>query len=352
MTAARSTSPLFRLLRPDAGAGAADKHSGNTALRLALARAGRQCLGCDMMATEIARDQYDAPVELIDPLGEYSLVGRLVSGDDAGLVAADHGAVSAITSIRTTRGLPGEAPQRGATHVEAALAQPVLNRVLEAWAMAAEAGGDNVLTLIDGYRAAGRVASLRGLLMSLPVKALAIYRIGIEFDGVAKGTLVFGFPILRAGPDDAAAQDARSKSDPQAWSRQFAAECKMAPTGLNAVLYRHKMSLSDLRALRPGQVLPVPASALGDVRLVGAAGAIVGTARLGQLNGARAVRFLGPGLENGAHDADKMADLAELPDNAGPLEQEGQGARDQRSDQTVQDSGEPAEVAPTSTTGN
>jgi flagellar motor switch protein FliM len=61
---------------------------------------------------------------------------------------------------------------------------------------------------------------------------------------------------------------------------------------LQAVLHRAVLPLSRIRTLVPGQVLPVPAGALGALSVEGSDGRPVAHARLGQVDGWKAVRLI------------------------------------------------------------
>lgn len=310
MNAVALGSPLIKLLRATRGDVSATKGPSHQALRLAIARAGRQTLDADVLASDISFEQIGGAETLVDPLSEFALVGKLISStEDVGLVAADRHAVAAITSLRTTGHLPSSVPERGASIVEAALAQPLLTGIITAWATALEDDKDADARLIQGYRAGGRAQSVRSLAMSIPQGALNLYRIDVEFSGAAKGQLVFAFPKDRMAygkrPDPA-----NAAKDPKIWTRQFANELREAPTRVDAVLMRRAISVTDLRALRPGGLIAIPTTALDQVMLLGTKGAVIGSGRLGQLSGHRAVR-LHEGRKPAVGDADKSASFSD-----------------------------------------
>lgn len=291
MNAVALGSPLKKLLRATRGDVNATKGPSHQALRLAISRAGRQALDADLLAEDISFEQIPGAESLVDPLAEFALVGKLVSAsEDAGIVAADRHAVAAITSLRTTGHLPSYVPERGASIVESALAQPLLTGIVTAWAMALEADKDADARLIHGYHAAGKAQSVRSLAMSIPQGALNLYRVDLAFGGSAKGKLVFAFPTERLLHKSPTAPEKQAR-DPKVWTQHFSDELREAPTRVDAILLRRAMSVTDLRGLHVGQLLAIPQTALNTVTLVGTQGAIIGHGRLGQLSGYRAIRL-------------------------------------------------------------
>ncbi len=316
MNAVALGSPLLKLLRATRGDVSATKGPSHQALRLAIARAGRQILDSDILALDITFEQVSGAESLVDPLAEFALVGKLSSStDDAGIVAADRQAIAAITSLRTTRQLPSVVPERGASIVESALAQPLLTAIITAWSAALEADKDADMRLIQGYRASGRAQSVRSLAMAIPQGVLNLYRIDLEFAGSAQGKLVFAFPVVRmTGSTRPQVKD--DKLDPKIWTKHFADELREAPTRVDAILLRRSISVNELRTLRPGHLLTIPSTALGSVVLRGTQGALIGTGRLGQLSGFRAIR-----LNEGGRSEPELDENFETPNPpASPLE--------------------------------
>ncbi len=73
-----------------------------------------------------------------------------------------------------------------------------------------------------------------------------------------------------------------------------------AEAPLRAVLHRFPLPLAEAEGWQPGQVVPLPGVSVGSVRIEAPAGERIGTARLGQVAGRRAIRIetpLAPPLE-------------------------------------------------------
>lgn len=303
MNAVALGSPLIKLLRATRGDPSAIKGPSHHALRLAIARAGREALNTDLLAEEVSHEQVNEAESLIDPLDGFALVGKLASnGIDAGIFAVDASGIAAITSLRTTGHLPTTVPDRKASTVETALAHPLVTGVILAWSAALSEDKDADARLIHGYRAAGRASSARALAMAMPQGPLNVYRVDVEFGGSAKGKLVFAFPTERLGKGKLKGEE-KSDTDSARWTKQFGDELLEAPTRIDAVLLRRPIAVAELRGLKPGQLLPVPKSALEDVVLLGTAGAVIGKAKLGQLSGYRAVRLREGRKADGPADA-------------------------------------------------
>nr|WP_245218473.1 FliM/FliN family flagellar motor switch protein [Rubellimicrobium aerolatum] len=67
-----------------------------------------------------------------------------------------------------------------------------------------------------------------------------------------------------------------------------------AQVALDAVLHRLSLPLAEAEALHVGQLLPLPGVTVASVRLEGSGGVDLGSARLGQVAGMRAIRIEQP----------------------------------------------------------
>ena len=90
------------------------------------------------------------------------------------------------------------------------------------------------------------------------------------------------------------------------------ASVSAAPATLDAVLYTMKLSLKQIDNLSAGQILPLYGATVGSVRLFAPDSTLVGTARLGQSGGMRAVRIEPP----------PDADMRDIPPPAAAVTQE------------------------------
>lgn len=100
--------------------------------------------------------------------------------------------------------------------------------------------------------------------------------------------------VIRASVQDADADAARDRPD-DLWRIQMRRAAAAAPVVVNVVLHRRRLTLAAIEALRPGDVLDVPATAPDDLQLTirqpGGKTATVATGRLGEYRGAKVVKL-------------------------------------------------------------
>ncbi len=146
-----------------------------------------------------------------------------------------------------------------------------------------------------GYRPTGHVPDTRAALMSL---AEGVYRrtdITLDFEeGRRVGTVSLLYPLMETARP--------KKPDDKSLGEELTEAIMDAAVSIEAVLYTAQRSLGDISRFEVGDVVTVPLSALSDIRLKANDGALLGRARLGQLNGQRAIR-----IQAGALDEEEAA---------------------------------------------
>jgi flagellar motor switch protein FliM len=102
--------------------------------------------------------------------------------------------------------------------------------------------------------------------------------------------------VLRASLQETTAEAAGRPDD--LWRINMRLAAAAAPVPLDAVLHRQRLPLAGVQALKPGDVLEVPAGAIDEVQLViaqpGGKSAVVATGRLGAFQGAKVVKLETP----------------------------------------------------------
>jgi flagellar motor switch protein FliM len=262
------------------------------ALRLALARAARKAAG--LSATALASVALHALEELPELLPAKALLTLLEGeGEALGLCALDAGLVDALVEMQLTGSLtPSEPQPRRPTDVDAALAQGFLEAALDL--LAQEVGAAGLRPWGGPYRPGARLSDPRPLLQILEEGRYLVARLELELEqGLRQGQVLLCLPLAPAAAEAAGTEGAGA-----AWTGALQGAVWAAPVTLDAVLHRVPMALDRVRALRPGDVLEIPAGALERVRLdacPGARAAAPGIAslpgRLGQARGHRAVRL-------------------------------------------------------------
>ncbi|WP_220748087.1 MULTISPECIES: FliM/FliN family flagellar motor switch protein [Jannaschia] len=219
-----------------------------------------------------------------------------------GTLVLDSGLIDSLIEVQTIGRIDGPArPGRRPTRIDAALVQPFAQE----WV-------DQIGALLPRDHYGARPGRLRtGTFLagpgSLPMVLTASSYLRIEVslslangDREAKGILI----LPDIGPevsDDSG--DALPSVDP-AWTAQMTAVAQAAPVRLDALLPKIRVSLADLVALKPGDVIDLEPSALDDLSLVsGSSGlgrpgrrrmphGVTLRGKLGQLNGERAIRII------------------------------------------------------------
>lgn len=233
-------------------------------------------------------------------------------GGGCGLVQLDAGAVAALTEAQLIgRVLSTAVTHRAATPVDAALCDHVVSAWLAGAVQAGEAKGGSPWSVGEP------VAGQRAAKVLLDNGDFRETRISITFgDGARTGVMRLLEPMLRPR--------APTGSKPRATSGREA--ILSVPAALEAVLYRTRVPLSWLQAMKVGEILEIPRSAIEHVRLETADGQRVGRAHLGRSGAFRAVRVLGDdasatqgtptpvAFEGSASEAETDALLPTLPD--------------------------------------
>jgi len=270
------------------------------ALRLSLARAADTLF--DLALTVATVEQQRARLDRIDDiLQEDGLILLLDgSGGARGAVCLDQQMMAALIEVQTTgRVRKGNAQPRQPTRTDAAMMAPLVDALMDG--IDTEMGAE-----VDGYQPRGfcfgdRVDDLRSLTLTLDAPAFEHFRVTVDLGPGAKtGCLDLLLPVRADPPKRTAASD-RGAPD----TAQMGDVVLGAPIVLDAVLARLTLPLREACALKPGQTLPLDRETLTATRLVTAGGHLVAEARLGQVNGWRALRLV-------------SAHAAPLPDFAEP----------------------------------
>lgn len=297
-------SPLLRMLRAVREQAASTESTPESAhlsaLRLAVARAGRHSLSCDLSVAVLTETKLPAAIGLIDPLSSLALVAPIQSpGGDTGLVAMDRTGLDIVLGLRTTGRLtqsarPNAGTEKPATLVEAALVRPLVNSIMTAWHVALE--GDKFERLVTGYRCGAPGGSVRGQLLSVTEGGVYWLQLELLFGHDILAKMAFVLPIDRIDLPRATSRKPNS-TDGQAWSHGLTSAVLDSRIPIEAVLHRQSLSLTRLQALTEGDILRLPDDALSRVILTTEDRTAVALGRLGQRSGARALRLSALGAQ-------------------------------------------------------
>lgn len=254
------------------------------ALRLALALSADTLF--DLALTVVTVEQLRIPLsDLQTALGEDGLL-LLLEGDNGarGALALDPQFLAGLIEVQTTGAVrAGAARARPATRTDAAMVAPLINALLEGYD-GQMAGG------VEGYQPRKfeygvMVEDTRSLSLALNAPDYELFHITADLGPGAKtGRLSLLLPVQAP----AAKSDGKkvAATPPRQGIEHVAIN---APVVLDVALARVSLPLKDVWAFKPGMRVPVARESLGKTQVLGSRGHLVAEARLGQVNGWRAV---------------------------------------------------------------
>ncbi len=254
------------------------------ALRIALTRAAETASG--LAVTALGAAEEEAPLaDLLARVGDDWLLLRLEGPTGPGLAALDIALLLAVVENQTCGSLSVREPEsRLPTAADAALAEPLVAAFLEEFSLLATG------TALEGWTDAcvigPRLANRRALGLFLPEADFRVASVSCWMGaGERQGAFLLALP---SAPLPEVGERAMRAVE---WGQALAQSVLMAELPLETVLHRLRMPLSDIAALAPGQLLALPGVRVTGVRLETADGRLVGTGRLGQSAGMRALRI-------------------------------------------------------------
>ncbi len=237
--------------------------------------------------------------DLLERLPENGLLAVLEGPEDGqGLMAFDFNALSAVIEKQMT-GAVGTSlpPARRATRTDAALVADLIDAVLQRFE--ATLAGREESRWASGFGYSSHVEDLRPLGLLLEEIDYRIFGISLDFEmGTRTGDIILALPAegrgaVLAAPDLAEPGDAIS--DPN-WSSGLQVRVFEGEVRLDAVLHKFHLPISAISELKPGDEIPIPVSAIDNVRLSGAERIPLGRCRLGSSQGFRALRLGADGI--------------------------------------------------------
>lgn len=312
----------LQAMRRKAGEGRSTPEAGQMsparAWQAALPKAAEECAGLVLSVRGVTERR--APRDdVAGDMAEGALLALLEGPSERfGIAVLDPQVLAGLIEVLTTgRVIPRPAEPRVPTRTDAVMCADLLDRLLELFEQALgemEAPPD-----LGGYRYATQLADPRLVEMTLAEGAYRVFTCAVDLGrGAKQGEVRIALPdagSARPGPE-------RERQ----FQRALEERVLDVPAQIDAVLHRFRLTLDDVMALRPGDVLPVPAEALKRVSLEARTRESVATARLGQLGGARAVRVLQAhadedepeGFDPAAPGSDRSAAPLPGPDAATP----------------------------------
>ncbi|MBI1219673.1 MAG: flagellar motor switch protein FliM [Rhodobacteraceae bacterium] len=261
------------------------------ALRLALGRAGQAVPGLGLEVAGLTEARLSL-AELLDLPPDRALLAMIEGpGEALGLIALSSGVLATLIEAQTTgRVGQGDPAARKPTRTDAAMSAGLVDRMLTGFGDELDATADRVWA--GGFRYASFLDDPRPLELLLEDTAYRVFRADLALAaGARRGEVLLALPAAGRGKAAATALPSAMAAAPVAPPPTLAEVALAAPAQLTAVLHRLVIPLSAVLALKPGDVVPVPAAALDQIVIEGLDGRRLAEGKLGQNRGHRAVRL-------------------------------------------------------------
>ncbi len=282
---------LRRKVQRGSQAGADGSPGADHGWRLALARAARDATGLLMTIEALALTRRSL-AELLELPPDRALVALLDGpGGGLGMLAFSAEVMSALIGMQTVGRIPppATAPRRP-TRVDAAMVSRVIDGALAGLEEALADEAD--LVWAGGFRYGAFLEDVRplGLLLEdLPYRVLDVRTRFSGEDG--GGRVILALPAEGKGRLPPPRPQSAEPTAGPVFSQALGQLVLQADSQLGAVLTRVTMSLAQVMALAPDQVLLLDGAALDRIEVQGLDGRAVAQARLGQHRGMRALRL-------------------------------------------------------------
>ena len=274
---------LARKLAASKDGGSAQKGSLTLkALRRSLARAASE--QCDLpLAVLAARQVNRVPEDLVDALSDKDLL-VVLDGPNGRIGAAtmDAALVTALIQKQTIGQLMGKAPsERHYTPTDAAMTAEFLEKSFAK--VHALLQGEKDQLIFSGYRYGAQIEDVRSLILGMEGEDYRLITLTVDLAvGAMQGELKLILP--EPTPEELGLSGAKTGPTLAGGMGAMRAE-------LSAILCKVRVPLNEFSALRVGELLPLDQAFLYETDLIGIEGQSIAKGRLGQLNGARAVRL-------------------------------------------------------------
>jgi flagellar motor switch protein FliM len=290
MTGDTATSGLRRIVRPTVPP-EPDSVVAARALRMAMTRAAQN--HADLPLSVLGIGEEVGPLDdILKRIGDDLMLVAIGprGGDAAGFIAIDPQSRAAlIESQMLGRVLSVVAEPRPPTNADMAMAEPLVTGFL------AELTTVTVGTPLAGWGAGldvlGRFSAVREAGLRLIDGQYRVVRLTLDLGaGGRQGLFVIVLPLPRAAdhPVELASEDAPD------WTARLAANVLAAPGEVTAVLHRMTLPLARVAGFAIDDQLVLDGVSVSSVRVEALDGRLIGTARLGQMSGMRAVRIEPP----------------------------------------------------------
>lgn len=259
------------------------------ALKVALGRAAERVLKRRARVNTVQVAETEVDILSTDPQIVELLI-EITQGDAViGLIGCDQALVGAIVEWVVTGQIGTRLPPaRPITRTDLAFVLPFLAATLE------EIRAVGIGTAMEGWIAEDmatghRVDDPAKLPLVLPDMPYGLVQ--LDFDLGVEGR---GAKVIVLLPQHEEPQIENAEPETSDWAVNLRRNVLDAPADLTAVLARLRLPMAAIQKFEVGQVVPLVGAQIGGVRIEGPARQLLGQARLGQLNGMRAIRIEAP----------------------------------------------------------
>ncbi len=249
--------------------------------RTVLPRRADEGLGLILSFREFEEIRLPLP-GVVERIGENDLALSLHGPDQAvGIAIVDVQLLAGLIEVQTT-GVVTSTPleDRVPTQTDAAMVGHVLDNWLRTFDRAI--GKAETEVPLTGFKTGKHLENQRAATLALDEGGFFVLSMGLDLsEGARQARLDLVFPIENLNGNTVVKQQ---KYEPPAsvWTAQ---------AEINVIALRRTISLSELERLKEGDEIPLDPDAINNMRLETQNGSFLVRARLGQLNGMRAVRI-------------------------------------------------------------
>ena len=297
-------SVLRRMLKPPRRPQGAAPGVVEDCVALTFPRAADELVALSLEMRAMTTSHMDL-ANVLKSLSDHDLIFLMTTETGAsGACVLNAGLVSGLTEVQLTGRVSSAPPaERRPTRTDAVVVSDMVDRWISAVQAGAVEGGFQEVLPLHGALRTETILDLRAAALTLDPGAYEMLRIVMSLDGAKEGVLTFFLP-RKVG---------QGLSGSASWEAEKGAQLLDLPAVMDAVLARVHRPLSEVLNFEPGDCVLLPDDAMRSLSLEGERGVAVANARLGQLQGMRAVMVSTDRVAQAGHGAE---DVAALPPRA------------------------------------
>lgn len=262
------------------------------ALPLALARAARDGFGLALDCVSVRPHRYSL-AELLELPPERALILLLEGPREAiGVLVMDQELLAGLIEAQTLGKVTAQPIMpRKPTRTDAAMVADWVDAVMDDLEEQLLAEEDLVWT--DGFRYSSHLDEPRPLALLLEDTSYKVLSVEVDLASTRRGQMILALPADGHGrrPQRVVTTASPDPLEGARFSEALGNQVLEAEVVVQGVLTRVSLPLSQVLALKPGDLLPLPNAALDRIELTGVDGRPRGVGKLGQSKGMRAIRI-------------------------------------------------------------